>query len=112
MANPPESDYGLILRLARSVRVLNTLDVLATLLVVCVLGAPEWNPVQARMIDASPVAFVLVKLIGVAFFTVCLQAAYWHRPSAVFATLLLLNIVFVAALALHAACVVVAVSHA
>jgi hypothetical protein len=84
--------------LARVLRVLNLLDVLGTLYTVCELHADEVNPLMASLIHASPVAFVLVKLIGVGWASFAL-AERNRKGLLTFAIVL-----YVAALASHAVC--------
>lgn len=92
------------LHLAFSLRMLNTLDVIATLYVVGILGAPEINPVNAWLLEVSPVLFVVVKLATVAVFSEILgRTGHWGALAA-------FNLLFLGALASHAACI--AVAHA
>lgn len=53
--------------LARLVRMLNLVDCIATLALVDAVGpAAEFNPIMRAVLEFDPLAFVLVKLIGVA----------------------------------------------
>jgi hypothetical protein len=59
--------------MARALRVANTLDCLFTVLLFLKAGNLEGNPLMGWLLEANIVAFIFVKLIGVAVFSEVLE---------------------------------------